>query len=296
MNRYLLTTISLIFIISTSCTEHRLDNQEIDGPTTGRVIHVPADQANLANALSSAVNGDTILLADGIYSGDDNRDLIISSKSVVIKSENGPAYTKINIGGDSLDNHFGLEIKYAASSNIIIDGITFKNGYSIQAGAIRFFSTSPVIKNCIFTSNSAIVSGGAIRCKGSSPQFINCTFVNNKSPVGASLMLIANSQPTLTNCIIAYSQIGESIRCNDNTSIPILYCCNIFDNEGGDWSGCLENQFDSLTNLNGNIMIDPMFCDIEGSLYLSDSSVCLPDNNSCSVLIGALASNCGNSK
>ena len=70
MNRFLY--ISLFFVISISCTEHRMDNEEVDPPTTSSVIRVPADYANLTAAFSSAVNGDTILLADGIYSGDDN--------------------------------------------------------------------------------------------------------------------------------------------------------------------------------------------------------------------------------
>jgi hypothetical protein len=48
-----------------------------------------------------------------------------------------------------------------------------------------------------------------------------------------------------------------------------LTCCDVYGNEGGDWVGCIADQY----GIDGNISEDPFFC--EGSLYLSSDSPCL---------------------
>lgn len=280
-------------VLSLSCSK-KSTNGDTDGIANSEfVIKVPSEIPTIKMAIEVANPGDTILIADGIYSGLNNRDIVISSKSIVIKSENGAGKTIIDCGGDSLDYHFGFEIRNRGSNGTIIDGITIKNGYNIQAGAIFFSSSSPVIKNCVFVNNRATISGGAVKCKGSSPSFINCTFANNRALSGAAIFLIATSQPTFENCIIAFSKDSEAIRCNESSSVPTLSCCNIFSNEGGDWIDCLLVQFNSQSNLNGNMSQNPLFCDtMNGNFALMPSSSCNAGNNSCNQLIGALESGC----
>lgn len=283
-----------ILAISLSCEEiprERFFNDETDSnpviPISGDVLRVPADYSTLALALKNAAHGDTILVSDGVYTGVGFRDLEINTFSVIIKSENGPQSTIINLGGNSNNLHSGFIISSGSASNTVIDGITIRNGYSNLGAAIFCSSSSPTIKNCIFRNNTATVSGGAIRCKSSSPTIINCTIVSNNSMSGAGLMLLANSIPTIKNTIIAFSGYGEAIRCNDRGSYPIISYSNIFDNKGGDWIGCLDTM---LTEESGNISEDPLFCGIDNSnLYLNPDSPCLPENNNYNTLIGALS-------
>ncbi len=53
-------------------------------------IRVPADQPTIQAGIDAAILGDTVLVADGTYTGDGNRDIDFGGKGIVLKSENGP--------------------------------------------------------------------------------------------------------------------------------------------------------------------------------------------------------------
>jgi hypothetical protein len=69
-----------------------------------------------------------------------------------------------------------------------------------------------------------------------------------------------------------------------------LTCCDVYGNQGGDWIGCIADQYGTA----GNISADPLFCDpVAGDHGLvSPDSPCLPENNECGVLIGAHGLGC----
>jgi hypothetical protein len=51
----------------------------------------PADFNNIQAAINDANDGDTIIAADGIYTGTGNRDIDFKGKAITVRSENGPA-------------------------------------------------------------------------------------------------------------------------------------------------------------------------------------------------------------
>ena len=92
----------------------------------------------------------------------------------------------------------------------------------------------------------------------------------------------------ISNTIIAF---GESelpaVECNG--TVPVLSCCDIYGNAGGDWAGEIAPQL----GINGNISLDPQFCDTAaGDFQIQGNSPCAEENNSCEVLIGALSVGC----
>ncbi len=272
----------LLLSLNTCCdTSTDSNSDDIRQP----VIHVPGDAPTIQAALEVARDGDTILVADGVYRGDGNRDLSVPDLSVVITSVNGPAATTIDCQGgpDSLHYIFAFD---DIRSSIVIDGLTFRGAYD-NHGAVRCKSASPTFVNCIFVGNHATISGGALRCKSASPILRNYTIAGNSSAmVGGGLFLIAGSSPTLENCIISHShsEDGGAIYVSENTSIPTLTCCNLYGNLGGDWVGRIEDQAET----NGNLSEDHLFCDLDTrDLNLQEASPCAPDNNDCGELIGA---------
>lgn len=70
-------------------------------------IHVPSDQLTIQAGIDATVNGDTVLLTDGMYTGDGNRDNDFGSKDIVLKSENGPVFTVIDCEGNPGNAHRG---------------------------------------------------------------------------------------------------------------------------------------------------------------------------------------------
>jgi hypothetical protein len=271
---------------SESSTEPELSRQD-DNPN---VHSVPLEYDTIQEAIDSADVEDTVLVADGVYTGDGNRDITFSQKYIVLKSENGPLQTILDLQGTEENYHFGFSFDGKADS-AIIDGFTIRNGYNNQGTAIACLTASPTVRNCIMTGNTGTISGGAIRCKSylSTPIFTNCTMANNSSMAGGGLFIIAGASPIMENCIIAFNTGGGAVFSSDGTSIPTFTCSNIYENTGGDWSDAIADQ----AGTNGNMSTDPKFCNTGDADYgLLAESPCLPDNNDCAVLIGAADETC----
>ena len=244
------------------------------------VYRVPTDYDNIASAVNAAESGDTVLVSDGVYSGDSNRAIRFNQKRIVLISENGPTNTILDARGLTGASFLEFDI---LDSFAIVDGFTFRRGSSIEGGAINMRGATPTIRNCVFEYNSAM-SGGAVRGKQSSPRFINCTFVHNSADVGAAFYFLSDNYPEFYRCIIALSSESEVIDGGD----PLLDCCNVFGNEGGDFVA----EFSSLDTLNDNFSQSPAFCDSLTDFSLKAASPCAPANNACGELIGALGVNC----
>ncbi len=270
--------VALVFGCSDSVTEP---------PPQDRTVRVPAEASTIQAAVDLAENGDTVLVAAGVYSGDGNRDINLGEKRLTLRSESGPLATTILCGGSGQDGH--VAFTGFGDLPIEIDGFSVRGAYSSQGSVMNLTSTSPTVRNCIFDGNIGTVSAGAIRCKNASPIFINCTFVRNSAPAGAAIYVLAGSQPRFENCIIAHSGGGgAAIEAHGGGSAELL-CCNLYGNSGGNYTGVVAAQGDT----NGNISSDPGFCS-DAEATLASDSPCRPSNNSCGVLIGATEESCGN--
>lgn len=64
-----------------------------------------------------------------------------------------------------------------------------------------------------------------------------------------------------------------------------LRCCDLHNNAGGDWVGCIAAQL----GVDGNLAADPQFCDPgSGDFRIAAASPCAPAQSGACGLIGAL--------
>lgn len=155
---------------------------------------------------------------------------------------------------------------------------------------------SAIFSNCIFTGNSSFGTGGGLSC---GPDFDltinNCTFCSNNATQGSGIAISgeASGSVAINNCIIAFNDGGGGIYVDCDTAggnCPSINCTDIYGNEGGDWVG---DGISEQLGINGNISVDPYFCDIiSGDYSLAANSPCLPQYNPCSTLIGAYGQGC----
>jgi hypothetical protein len=210
------------------------------GTSKARIITVndlgTADFNNIQAAINDANNGDTVIVASGMYTGHGNRDIDFLGKAITLRSENGPENCIINCNGTESEPHRGFYFHCAEDANSVLDGFTITHGCTSgggdmlegSSGGIYCNGSSPRIINCIVSENSAAYYGGGMSNCESNPMLINCIFSGNSANSGGGgIFNFDHSSPILINCILkANSAIGNGGgMCNEYNSKPTIINC-----------------------------------------------------------------------
>lgn len=174
------------------------------------------------------------------------------------------------------------------------DCIFSENEAGDGGGALCTYS-SPEFVGCLFSRNWALVVGGGLFCEVQSlPLVSGCTFYGNAAGQGGGgIGCFEESSPMLRNTVIAFSSQGEAIwRAHDDCN-PLLFCCDLYGNEGGNWTDFIQDQIGH----HGNFQQDPLFCDVSADdLTIAESSPCLPGNHPggyvCGDVVGCYGQGC----
>jgi hypothetical protein len=93
-------------------------------PQAPRKLLVPSEYPTIQAAVDAAVDDETILLADGIYTGDGNRDVSFGGKRITVTSQSGPAYCVIDCQGSETDPHRGFVFENGETTDTILSGVS----------------------------------------------------------------------------------------------------------------------------------------------------------------------------
>jgi len=247
------------------------------------VLYVPAEYSTIQAAINAAFDGDEIIVSNGTYTGNGNRDIDFNGKSITVRSEDNNPFTCIlDCQGSSGSNHRGFYFHSGENEDSVLSGFTIKNGYLSEGhlpegGGIFCLNqhTDPTIKNCIVINNTAY-SGAGISCYRGSPMIINCIIANNNAyyDKGGGILCWDYSNAKIHRSTIAFNTAknqgggtyfygGNSILKNSilwgnnleqiktrSSSLTVTYCIV----QGG-WTG------------DGNIDLDPIFLNVPGQDY-----------------------------
>jgi nitrous oxidase accessory protein NosD len=139
-------------------------------------IHVPADQPTIQAGIIAASNGDTILVAPGMYKENVN----FQGKAIILRSSGGAKVTIIDGGGVAPVLTFSSN----ETSSSVLNGFTLQNGTSTftsqySGGGIFVSFASPTIKNNIIQNNTACAGGAGIEVYFGSPLIQGNTIKSN---------------------------------------------------------------------------------------------------------------------
>jgi len=203
-------------------------------------LRVPADYPTIQAAIDAAVDGDIVLVADGTYTGEGNRDIDFLGKAITVRSidPNAPnivAATVIDCEGHGR----GFYFHNGEDANSVVDGFTVVNGYGRDGGAVYFVYSSPALINCVFKNSVAERYGGCMYFDNSSPTITNCTVSDNESFfLSGGGICLWRSDPIIRNCIFSGNLVrseGGAICLWD--SDPAIIGCSIIGNSAYDqWS------------------------------------------------------------
>ena len=266
-------------------------------PASARIWHISPDGSGdvptIKAGVDSAVAGDILLLADGVFTGSGNTDISFNGKAIVISSASGNPFSCIIDCEGSVSNYSRGFLFYSSEGpGSVLEGVTIANGYGYEGGGIWCWRASPTIYNCILSHNVASHAGGGLYCGGGSqPNVTNVTFFEDASQTGGSVYATDDSDAQIHNTIISYTVLGPAVSVGDAYSIPEFFCCDIYGNVDGDWTGSIANQL----GVNGNMCLDPVFCfdDNPDEPYtISSCSPCSGINHPECGLVGAADVGC----
>ena len=106
----------------------------VASPVLADTLLVPSEYATIQAGIDAAVDGDTVLVADGTYSGPGNRDMDFGGKAITVQSENGPAACIIDIAADENDPHRAFHFCSGEPAESVVAGFTIQNGFMDRGG------------------------------------------------------------------------------------------------------------------------------------------------------------------
>jgi len=253
---------------------------------------VPDDYPTIGAAVNACANDDEVVVEDGIYTGDGNRDIFLDG-NITIRSKNGPAGCIIDCNGTESQPHQAFIIR----STVTLAGFTIINGWAEEGGAVYFecCNNNSTIINCVFSRNSAKRQGGALYCRHTTPTIINSSLIGNSAPAGGGIYC-EGTKLYMSNCTVSrnsatgdgFESGGGGICCQRESSV-ILQNCTVSENisrgislvRGG---GIYCMEYSSLTLNNSEIKNNVaessqtsngggIFCSNYSNLTLCDSIV-----------------------
>ncbi|KPL10575.1 hypothetical protein AMJ71_02720 [candidate division TA06 bacterium SM1_40] len=278
------------------------------------VLHVPSQYATIQAGVSAAWYGDTVLVANGIYRGDGNRDIDFGGKPIVVMSSNGAEVTIIDCEGSAQDPHRGFHFHSGEQSSSVVQGFTVTNGHARgdwkdnYGGGILCDDSSPTIADNKIIANVAAWSGGGIACVfSSSPAIERNTILGNAASSGGGIECFDWSSPAIIGNRIcgndAHDGWGGGIGCSW-VSCPIIegntitgntaslegggiFCYDLCaaaiannamaGNVAGERGGGISCGWSSHATIHGNTMAHNR-ADYGGGIFSDESSLAMGEN------------------
>jgi probable HAF family extracellular repeat protein len=219
--------------------------------------------ATIQKGIDDACDGDRVIVADGVYTGQGNRDLDFLGKAITVRSANGQGDCIIDCNGTEIEPHRGFYFHSGEGTYSILEGFTIKNGYAYDGGGVYCNSASPTITNCNFIDCSAENWGGGVQCWNSSATIEYCSFTGNSAEKWGGGVQCWNSSATIKYCSFTGNSAfeGGAITTRSNyfgaVYITTIHHCHIYGNiasgsGGGINSDCFSTPIISNCLITGN--------------------------------------------
>jgi hypothetical protein len=252
-------------------------------------VYVPDDFVTIQAGIDACTDGDTVIVRDGTYTGDGNRDIIFWGKAIVLMSENGPETTIIDCEGSPSDIHRGFWFQYGEDSGAVVNGFTIQNGFMWNGGGIYCQNnSSPTITGNIIRMNisgSTSAGGGGIHSDFSSPRIeYNRITGNITTNFGGGIYCNysgSQGEPTIIGNVIAgnMAELGGGICCY--TSSPTIMENTISENTANYGGGILcDNSSPTIVGnyIAGNTAFYVPGWGIGGGIYCYQTSTTIVGN------------------
>jgi hypothetical protein len=280
------------------------------------------DYATIEAAIVASEADDEIVLGDGTFRGDGNRDLYLPPHAITIRSESGdPSRTIVDAEGTDADPHFFLFLTFLGErAALAVEGLSITGTYeqsSMVVGVAPF-----TLSRCWVYGNTSTTGGAVIECWNAG--VVEETIIVGNVVLGSgggALVVVDPIAFEIRASTIAHNVGGEltmylpfgasvggvhidrsvvwdecDTRAIRVAGVHLTVSRSLLDPEH------VSTGFDgSVTYLDDPIVSNPLFCDPVGcdgapagpaDYSVATTSPCLPGHNPWGVLLGALGLGC----
>lgn len=203
-------------------------------------ICVPLDSSTIQSAIDAAADGDTVLVAPGIY----HESIDFMGKAITVTSSDGPKKTII----DPHRKNSAVRFHSGETRASVLSGFMLRNGnateHPLTGGGVQIYYASPTIRGNIVRDSSAC-SGNGIAASFSSALIVGNHIHHNHQDgcgggtVGGGVEIFGDGAVELTDNLIEYNQTdmeGGGIGMN-GAGHPLIARNTVRFNTSGDWGG-----------------------------------------------------------
>ncbi len=131
----------------------------------------------IQQGINAAESGDTVLIRDGTYKSNGNRNLFVDGKAITLRSEHDSTQCVIDAEGFSTI----FNIKDVTGGTLTIQGITMTHGVSIRGGALYAEDSNVSLAGVRCISNAAGYDGGAAYFENCNVSLTDTTCDSNRT-------------------------------------------------------------------------------------------------------------------
>lgn len=235
---------------------------------TDPIIHVPAEQPTIRDAIAYAADGEQVVVAIGTYR---ERNLDFQGKAITVRSTD-PMNPEVVLGtvidGDGTGPIF--EFRSGEGLDATLAGLSMTGSGGFKEAIQCRYSSSPTIDRCrivenegggIYCTGSALLvrnslihrneHSGGISCSHSSARIEGCTITANSGWRYAGVGSHYGSTTILADCFIADNTTdyeGGGVG-GDSTTVVISDC--VISNNSAGWGGGIHLQYKSDLTMTG---------------------------------------------
>jgi len=221
-------------------------------------IHVPADQPTIQAGVDAAVNGDTVLVHPGTYTGVGNHSILVHGKDILVKGRGGRDSTIIDVQNEA---DYGFGGSSDEDNNAVLEGFTIRNAVSGIWSSELVFPTirelrisgmsgrgihlednlSRLISNCqIDSSSTGIYKGYSLTIDScqvfdceTGVRIVGSSVLQNSSVARCTTGIYPSGAIQITNTEVR----GCGLGLRGSTPPPVADTCSFIDNVTAVWMG-----------------------------------------------------------